>query len=305
VCWVTAAVDVPGYLRRLGLDETAPSADALRALHEAHARRVPYECLEIWLGRPTTVDPAESARRILRGRGGYCFHLNGAFSLLLRALGYRVTRHVGGVQGTAGDPAEATANHLVLTVRGLPSPAAPDGNWLVDLGMGDGIFGPLPLVPGEYQQGPFRYRLRPSESEPGGWHFDHDPRGSFVGMDFRAQPTRMAAFADQHRRLTTDPGSGFVRVATVARRDETGVDLLRGLVLARVGEATSRTVLTDRGDYFTALADVFGLTLDDVTPAERAALWHRLTVAHELRVGGGPVGTTEQEPRSSGNAVVR
>jgi N-hydroxyarylamine O-acetyltransferase len=279
---MTAPVDVPGYLRRLGVGETPPSAAALRALHEAHARRVPYECLEIWLGRRTTVDPAESARRIVRGRGGYCFHLNGAFSLLLRALGYRVTRHVGGVQGAADQP-KITANHLVLTVRGLPSPEAPDGNWLVDLGMGDGIFGPLPLVPGEYRQGPFRYRLRPSEVEPGGWRFDHDPRGSFAGMDFRAGATPMTAFADQHRRLTTDPSSGFVRVATVARRDETGVDLLRGRTLTRVGDTGARTVLTERRDYFTALADVFGLTLDDVTPAERDALWHRLVAADERR----------------------
>jgi len=273
-------VDVAGYLRRLGLTRAAPSAEALRALHEAHARRVPYECLEIWLGRATTVDPAESARRIVGGRGGYCFHLNGAFSLLLRSLGYQVTRHVGGVQGTGGQPG-IHANHLVLTVRDLPSPEAPDGSWLVDLGMGDGLFGPLPLAAGDYQQGPFRYRLRPSEVAPGGWRFEHDPRGSFPGMDFRAEPTAMSAFDDQHRRLTTDPSSGFVRVATVARRDETGVDLLRGLILTRIGEAGSRTVLTDRGDYFTALADVFGLTLDDVTPPERDAFWQRLTTAHE------------------------
>jgi N-hydroxyarylamine O-acetyltransferase len=277
-------VDVAGYLRRLGLSEAPPSADALRALHEAHARRVPYECLEIWLGRTTTVDPAESARRILRGRGGYCFHLNGAFALLLHTLGYQVTRHVGGVQG-AGEQPGIHANHLVLTVRGLPSPEAPAGSWLVDLGMGDGLLGPLPLAAGEYRQGPFRYRLRPSEVAPGGWRFDHDPRGSFLGMDFRSEATGMTAFDDQHRRLTTDPTSGFVRVATVARRDSTGVDLLRGLILTRAGEAESRAVLTERGDYFTALADVFGLTLDDVTPAERDALWQRLVTAHAQWAG--------------------
>ena len=273
-------MDVAGYLRRLGVSAAPPSAEALRTLHEAHARRVPYECLEIWLGRPTTVDPAESARRILRGRGGYCFHLNGAFSLLLGALGYQVTRHVGGVQG-AGEEPGVHANHLVLTVRGLPSPEAPDGGWLVDLGMGDGLFGPLPLVAGEYRQGPFVYRLRPSEVAPGGWRFEHDPRGSFTGMDFRAAATAMTAFEEQHRRLTTDPQSGFVRVATVARRDPTGVDLQRGLILTRVGSTEARTELTARGDYFTALADVFGLTLADVTAAERDALWQRLTTAHE------------------------
>ncbi|MFF2412094.1 arylamine N-acetyltransferase [Streptomyces sp. NPDC058092] len=43
----------------------------LRALHAAHVVRVPYETLEIHLGRATTGDPEESVARILRGRGGY------------------------------------------------------------------------------------------------------------------------------------------------------------------------------------------------------------------------------------------
>ncbi|BCJ46882.1 arylamine N-acetyltransferase [Actinoplanes ianthinogenes] len=277
-------MDVRAYLDRLGLGGLAgqePSVPALHALHTAHAERVPYEVLEIWLDRPTTIDPLDSARRIVAGRGGYCFHLNGAFAALLRALGYQVTRHVGGVQGTADDPAGATANHLVLTVTGLPAPESPDGNWLVDLGMGDGLHAPLPLVAGEYEQGGFHYRLRPSEAEPGGWRFDHDPRGSFLGMDFRAEPATMSAFGEQHRHLSTSPESGFVRVATAARRDATGVDIVRTLVLTRVGDNPARIELTSRNDYFTAMADIFGITFADVSPAARDTLWTRLTTAHE------------------------
>jgi N-hydroxyarylamine O-acetyltransferase len=277
-----AAIDVLGYLARLGLPELAghvPSAPALRALHRAHAERVPYECLEIHLGRPTTVCPAESARRIVSGRGGYCFHLNGAFSALLRALGYRVTRHVGGVQGNADPVAGATGNHLVLTVSGLPSAESPEGDWLVDLGMGDGLHGPLPLVEGTHTEGPFRYALRPSEAEPGGWRFDHDGQGSFRGMDFRAEPARMSDFREKHEELTTSPESGFVRVAVVARRDATGADVLRGLTLTRVGADPSRTVLPDEVAYFNALADIFGIVLPG---PDRAVLWPRVVAAHEL-----------------------
>ncbi|GAA0469332.1 arylamine N-acetyltransferase [Paractinoplanes deccanensis] len=281
---MATSIDVNGYLRRLGVDgrpRRAPSVEELRLLHRAHAERVPYECLEIWLGRPTTVEPAESVGRILRGRGGYCYHLNGAFSELLRALGYQVTRHVGGVQSTADKPAEASANHLVLTVSGLPSAEAPDGRWLVDLGMGDGLHEPLPLVAGTYHQGPFVYGLRPSEAEPGGWRFDHDPRGSFLGMDFRPEAADMPAFAEKHEYLSTSPDSGFVRTAAVARRDAGGADVLRGLTLNRVGATSTRTVLDDRGDYFGVLADLFGMPLADVTAAERDNLWARLVEAHE------------------------
>ena len=281
---MTTSIDVAGYLRRLRLPGSAgagPSVEGLFALHRAHAELVPYETLEIWLGRPTTVDPAESVGRILRGRGGYCFHLNGAFSALLTALGYRVTRHFGGVQGNALRSAGATGNHLVLTVAGLPSAEAPEGRWLVDLGMGDGLHEPLPLTPGAFRQGPFAYALSESVAEPGGWRFDHDPRGSFLGMDFRAGPTEMTAFAEMHEFLSTSPESGFVRTLAICRRDATGCDTLRGLTLTRLGESENRTLLDDRADWFAAVTDVFGIPLDDVTPTERDALWRRLTEAHE------------------------
>ncbi|WP_036327710.1 arylamine N-acetyltransferase family protein [Microbispora sp. ATCC PTA-5024] len=287
-----SGIRVDDYLRRLGLRNGGhPSVEGLFRLQAAHVERVPYENLEIWLGRPTTIDPADSWRRIMRGRGGYCCHLNGAFSLLLSRLGYRVTRHFAGVQGTPDAPAGATGNHLALTVRGLSSQDNPGGVWFVDTGLGDGIHEPLPLVAGEYEQGPFRYRLRPSEAEPGGWRFDHDPRCSFTGMDLRAGPSEMAAFQATHEHLSTSPDSGFVRVLAVQRRDAAGVDLLTGLVLKRVGSvppasspgpvSEDSTTLERQEDYFAALADVFGLTLDDVPPPERAGLWERLAAAHE------------------------
>ena len=282
-------IDVDGYLRRLGVAAPGrPSAEMLGVLHRAHAERVPYECLEIWLDRPTSVHPVESVERILRGRGGYCYHLNGAFAALLNALGYHVMRHVGGVQGRAGQPAGVTGNHLALTVSGLPSPAAPQGRWLVDLGMGDGLHEPVPLVEGSYRQGPFRYGLRPSQAEPGGWRFDHDPRGAFLGMDFRDEPVAMSAFTESHRHLSTSPESGFVRTATVQRRDARGADVLRGLHLARVAATTTGTVLQTPHEWFAALADLFGITLDDVPPAGRERLWRRLVTAHEQWAAGRP-----------------
>ncbi len=127
----------------------------------------------------------------------------------------------------------------------------------------------------------FRYSLRPSAVEPGGWRFDHDPAGSFLGMDFRSSAAEMPAFQAQHEHLSTSPESGFVRVATAARRDATGVDIVRTLVLTRIGTDPRRVELTTRNDYFTAMADVFGLTFTDTTTPERDALWSRLATAHE------------------------
>ena len=107
------------YLYRLDLDAEPPSVDALQRLHRGHVEKVPYETLWIHEGDTWGIDPADSAARIaLQGRGGYCFHLNGAFSELLRSLGYAVTRHVGGVHGPAGPDEGPLGNHLVLWVHG-------------------------------------------------------------------------------------------------------------------------------------------------------------------------------------------
>lgn len=81
------------YLIRLGLDPEPPSVDALDRLHRAHVERVPYETAWIHEGRRWTTDPDAAMARIAHdGRGGYCYHLNGALALLLAALGYRVSR---------------------------------------------------------------------------------------------------------------------------------------------------------------------------------------------------------------------
>ncbi|MER5310225.1 arylamine N-acetyltransferase [Streptomyces sp. NPDC002773] len=270
-------IDVDGYLAVLGVARpAAPTAEALWALHRAHVERVAYENLDIHLGRPTGIDAAGSAARVLRGRGGYCFHLNGAFSELLSALGYDITLHRAGVQGTPADPAGAHGDHLALTVR-------LDGErWLVDAGLGCGMYEPLPLREGTYTQGPFTYTMVPSDAAPGGWRFTHDPRGSFTGMDFAPEPVELSSFAAEHERLSTSPDSPFVRVLTAQLRDAKGVDVLRGCVLRRIdaGGTDDRTI-DSADDWYGVLAGVFRLDLTDVDAGARAELWQRVRTAHE------------------------
>lgn len=268
------------YLARLGLREApAPSVEALFALHRAQLERVPYETTWIWLGERRTIEPLDSVRHLLAGRGGYCYHLNGALATLLGWLGFTVRWHVGGVRGSETDEAGPTGNHLALTVSGLPSPSNESGEWFVETGLGDGPHEPLPLLTGEYRQGPFTYGLAPV---PGGWRFHADPRMSLVGMDFTTGGARPADFAAKHAYLQADPESSFLRAVTAFRRDADGLDVLRGRVLARLdGDGDTTTELASSADWFAALADVFGLPLSDVDDAGRAGLWRKVDRAHQ------------------------
>ena len=268
------------YLDRLGLAPEQPSEDALRRLVRRHAEQVPYETLWIQAGEGWGIDPVESAERIARhGRGGYCYHLNGALGLLLSSLGYAVHGHVGGVHGAEGPAPASRGNHLVLTVELPPSEANPTGVWYVDAGLGDALHDPLPLVAGRHSQPPFALTL---ERSPDGshWHLVHDPRGGFRGMVWDMAVAQWDDFRHQHHRLSTSPDSGFVQVPMAERRDATGVDVVRGLVLSRIGDGARSEQVTDRAAWFDALAQLFDLRLDGLEPEARDRLWASAVAAH-------------------------
>jgi arylamine N-acetyltransferase len=210
---------IDDYLGRLGLEREPPSVDALYRLHRAHVERVPYETVWIHTGERYSCSAEESLVRVARtSRGGYCFHLNGAFSELLAALGYDVVRHIGGVHGPDGPSEVAMTNHLVLTVHGLAFEDNPGGDWYVDVGLGDALYDPLALRPGVYRQAPFQLELAETPGGVGDWHLTHDPAGSFPGMAWKSAPTGLASFEATNTHLSTSPDSGFVKVLSVQRR---------------------------------------------------------------------------------------
>jgi arylamine N-acetyltransferase len=266
------------YLRRLGVAPAGPpSREGLTRLHRAHVARVPYETLDVQLGRPTSVLPTETVRRVLTGRGGYCVQLNSAFATLLRALGYDVTWHRAGVQLRAdGPPADLVrAPHLTLVVR------VEGSDLLVDVGLGDGLLEPLPLREGDYDQGPFGFRLAPATRPDADWRFDHAPTGSVAGMDVSLAPATVEDFSRWHEWLATSPESRLVRTLVVMRRDEAGADTLTGCMLARVDTSgRRRRELALAGEWFEALRDVFGLGAAVSSRRDREELWTRVRRAH-------------------------
>ena len=266
------------YLDLLGVDARRGAIDAamLHRLQRAHVERVPYETVDIVRGAPPGIDPLECARRVVAGRGGYCYHLNGAFSALLTWLDVDVTRHVAGVQGhSVPEPPGANGNHLGLTAR------TPDGRrWLVDVGLGDGPPEPLPLAAGIHEQDGYSYFLGPSSTVPGGWRFEHDPRGAFIGFDMAPAPALTSDFEAMHAKLSTE--SGFARIVTVQRRVGLRLELLRGCVYTEVdAEGTRALDVTEAAGWWELVVGRFGLAYDDLGEAERTTLWQRVRDGHE------------------------
>ena len=91
-----------------------------RALQRAHVLSVPFENLDIHLGRRLVLDrEANYAKIVERRRGGWCYELNGAFGWLLEQLGYRVTLLGSRVEWDGGAEPRAGAR----AAAGRPRPA--------------------------------------------------------------------------------------------------------------------------------------------------------------------------------------
>ena len=74
------------YLERIDFrDSPSLDLDTLRSLHRSHLAAIPYENLDIHLGRSLQLDLGEMYRKIvLDGRGGWCYEMNGLFAWALR-----------------------------------------------------------------------------------------------------------------------------------------------------------------------------------------------------------------------------
>ncbi|MBX3750612.1 MAG: arylamine N-acetyltransferase [Opitutaceae bacterium] len=134
--------DLDAYCERIGYrGPRTPDLATLRALHLHHVSAVPFENLDVLLGRRVSLDPAVIADKIiLRRRGGYCFEQNTLFRVVLTALGFHVTPLLARVRWQVPADVGTPLTHTVLRVD-------LDGRgWLVDVGFGAvGATAPLAL----------------------------------------------------------------------------------------------------------------------------------------------------------------
>src|SRR5215467_8747035 len=254
---------VAAYLNRAGVTgPTAGDAAGLRTLHHAHQLTVPFENLSIHLAEPISLDERDLIDKIVRRRrGGFCYELNGAFALLLEALGAHVSRVAARVYGEEG--LSPPFDHLALIVR----PADGGGPWLADVGFGSHSDYPLLLEARDDQDDPAgRFRLADAEAGDIDVLKDGKP-------EYRLE-TRERSLADCVPTCwfqQTSPLSHFTRSTICSRLTPGGPVSISGRMLIQTQDGTRTEQQLDTDDeLLAAYQDHFGIALRRV-PEDPAA----------------------------------
>jgi N-hydroxyarylamine O-acetyltransferase len=246
----------------------APDAATLAGVMRAHAATIPFENIDVQLGRPTSrALPDIFAKLVTRRRGGWCYEQNGLLGWALAEIGFAVTALAGGVMRVASGDA-VIGNHLALLVD-------LDGPWLADVGFGGSLAAPIRLAAGRHWQPPYDialYRLN-----DGYWRFEEQADGKPFSFDFRAVPADQALLDAHHERLQVAPDSPFVLNLVVQRRLGDRHLSLRGRVLTEMGPEgqTEEILLPDAGALVDMLAARFGLDVPEI-----AARWPAICDRH-------------------------
>ncbi|MEW2531066.1 arylamine N-acetyltransferase [Streptomyces sp. NPDC047071] len=256
------------YLLRIGAERpAAPTSAALRDLHLAHLRTVPFENLAIHAGVEVDLVEEDLVAKVVDGRrGGFCYELNGAFAALLTALGFEVDMLQASVY--QGDRLGIPYDHMALRVR-----TADGGDWLADVGFG------------KHSHHPLAAAERGDQSDPAGtFRVAETPAGDLrVLMGGEPQylldprPRALADFTGGAWYHRTSPKSHFTRSLVCSILTGTGRTTLSGskLTVTPLDGEPQITELSTDAEVLEAYATRFGIVLDEVP-----------RLAEPVRVGG-------------------
>ena len=262
--WEIERLDLDAYLDRVEYDgDTSPTAQTLAALHRAHLATIPFENLDVVLGRGIEVDlDSVEAKLVRRRRGGYCFEHGVLLAAALERLGYAVDRLLARVGDDGERPRART--HMTLRVH-------VDGEaWLADVGFGNGILEPLPFAAdGPVTQEGWTFALAATDAHS--WRLrERQGRDWMTRYAFDDQRVYPADVVMANHFTSTFPRSPFVGQAVVVRRDGEVTRRLVGrrLSVTRPGGSVDERDLGD-DEVAEVLLEVFRLPL---SPEELAAL---------------------------------
>jgi N-hydroxyarylamine O-acetyltransferase len=252
--------DLDAYLARIGwLGDQHPTPATLASLMRAHMAAIPFENLDVLLGRPVQLDlDSIFAKMVVARRGGYCFEHATLFHAVLERFGYEVQTHAARVVMFT-PRSEAARTHMLITVGQAARPV------IVDPGFGGhGPQMPLTFVPGqEVGEGAECHRCLQEDNE---CLLQARISGDWVSLwTSTLEPLHPVDFVMANHYVSTYRDSPFVnRLMLRAITPEGRTSVMNRDVTVRRGTEVMKYQLADRGALRGLLARDFGIDLPEV-----------------------------------------
>lgn len=253
-------LDLDAYLGRIGWRGDLRTDHAtLAGLLDAHMRNIPFENLDVLLGRGVRLDLDSLQRKLVAGgRGGYCFEHATLFAAVLERIGFALQRHTARVVLVA-PRTESPRTHMFLTVQ------LAEGRFVADPGFGSlAPRVPVPLAdahPASAGDGT-HWMAR----DGGFWILRHrSPEKTVDCWVSEAGADNLVDFEVGNHYTSTHPQSPFVnRLMLRAFAADRSVSVMNRDVTVRTGGAARSFQLADRRALRVLLAVHFGFDLPEV-----------------------------------------
>ncbi len=257
-------IDLDRYFARVGYaGPRAPTRATLDALTSAHVRAIPFENLDVLLGRPISLEAdAVFEKLVVRERGGYCFEQNGLFLEVLGALGFDARPLSARVRLDRPRDLTPPRTHLFVRVE------LGGESLLTDVGVGGlSLTGSLRLFHDGPQDTP--HEPRRILHEGGRWFHQASLGGVWSDVcEFTLEEMPPIDREVANHFTSTHPSSRFRQRLLVARAADDGVrvTLLNDTLKVRGRDGVAReTLLTTPDELLDALRGHFGLVFPPET----------------------------------------
>jgi N-hydroxyarylamine O-acetyltransferase len=237
-------VNLDAYFDRIGWrGSRASTTDVLGSILDRHMVAIPFENLDVLLGRPPRLDEGSLERKLVHDRrGGYCYEHATLFAAVLRELGFEVRTHSARVIMMTPRH-DAPRTHMFLSV----------GELILDPGFG----GAAPRLP------------VPLDGTPAGAHrITRD--GSEIVLEQAGQRLWMSSlehdipidFEMANHFTATHPASHFTRSLMMRAYVDGGQVRIRNREVTLMRGAETQThQLVDRSELRALVAQHFGFDL--------------------------------------------
>jgi N-hydroxyarylamine O-acetyltransferase len=251
-------MDINKYLKRIKVNsDIKPDLETLRCLHRQHIYNVPFENLDIHLGKKIVLEKDKLLHKIIEeDRGGFCYELNGAFYELLTTAGFNVKRISAGVCDD-GKNYSPDFDHMALIVN-------IDGEeFLADVGFGDSFIEPLKFKPDEIQKDINDY-FRISKSEDKQYYvlFRSSDGENFIPQyRFTSSSRELNEYDEMCRYHQTSPLSHFTQKVICSMAVEKGRVSLSDLKFIKTENGVKFPKEITDAEFYSLLKKHFNISL--------------------------------------------